>query len=89
MELDLCTFYKVLPTERRWQALSWVQKILLFKGINKENSRKHKLISDIIEVLKPWLNTELWSYMQKKDTDTRINTEWGKSSVELDDIRVL
>ena len=59
---------------------------MLWYGINEDKHELHKMITDIIETLKPWLNAELW-YSLKKDTeDVRENVNWNR---QLDEITIL
>ena len=33
---------------------------------------------DILEMLKPWLNTDLWKHIEESKKNTRINANWGQ-----------
>lgn len=76
--LAICSYYKVLPTEERFQKLTWIQKLLLFSGMSIDKNETTKLVLDTVEVLKPWLDKELWTHMEKQKDTTRENENWGK-----------
>lgn len=43
------------------EVFSWV-----WEQINKDRDDVHKIIADVFEALKPWLNSDLFSVIEKK-----------------------
>lgn len=78
-----------MPTEERFKTLSWIQKLILWYGLNEDKKEFYKTVESIIEVLKPWLNAELWHRMKKDTEDVRENINWSKSLDRLDEITIL
>lgn len=46
----------------------------------EEKKERNDLIVDIFDMLKPWLDKELWSHVEKNKP--RENVNWGKSNLE-------
>lgn len=89
VELDICKFYKVLPTEERFKNLTWMQKLMLWQGINDDKKEFYSTVEHIIEILKPWLDKDLWFNMQKETENSRENINWNKPLDGLDEITIM
>ena len=78
-----------MPTEDRFKTLSWIQKLMLWYGVNEDKKEFYKTIEGIIDVLKPWLDKELWYNMKKDTEDVRKNINWNNSLDRIDEITIL
>lgn len=60
--------------------------MILWYGVQEDKRELNSLIKDVIEVLKPWLNSELWNNIEEQKKNTHININWGKN---LDEIEIV
>ena len=90
MQLDLaiCNNFKCLPTEDRFKDLSLYQKLLLFDKITNEKNETIDLLKNCFEILKPWLDRDMFFNIKDEEKKTRINTNLNKKHTYRADIDV-
>lgn len=82
MQLDLaiCNNFKCLPTEDRFKDLSLYQKLLLFDKITNEKNETIDLLKNCFEILKPWLDRDMFFNIKEEAKKVRVNTNLGKNN---------
>lgn len=63
-------------------SLNILQHSWLLHNANKDEEKKYKLISNVIDVLKPWLSPELYSKVQENEKATRENWQYDDPDIE-------
>lgn len=69
------------------KVLNSFQYVWVLHNIRKDTVRKHDLIHSVIDVLKPWLNPELYTRVNEKEGATRENYMFDDPEFEKELLR--
>lgn len=79
--MAICSHFKCLPTEDRFRHLSFYQKIFLYDKIIKEKNDSMEMLKNCFEILKPWLDKEMYFSIKEKDENVHVNSDYGKTPI--------